>query len=54
MGLHADLGSREYIEYKDLDRYRRILAMATGSIAVRFQLLIRWLLRRALLFCRLL
>ena len=38
MGLHADLGRRVYTEYKDLDRYRRILSMATGSIAVRFHL----------------
>ena len=36
MGLHADLGRREYAEYKDLDRYRRIISMATGSIAFRF------------------
>ena len=54
MGLHADLGRREYTEYKDLDRYRRILSMATGSIAVRFHLLLLQLLRRALLFRRLL
>ena len=46
MGLHADLGRRVYTEYKDLDRYRRILSMATGSIAVRFHLLLRRLLRR--------
>ena len=54
MGLHADLGRREYAEYKDLDRYRMILSMATGSIAVRFHLLLRQLLRRALLFRQLL
>ena len=41
MGLHADLGRRVYTQYKDLDRYRRILSMATGSIPVRFHLLIR-------------
>ena len=54
MGLHADLGRRDYAEYKDLDHYQRILSMATGSIAVRFHLLLRQLLRRAFLFRRLL